>query len=320
MKQVPLGKVFNTTYGNSFSLQRMREGDTAFIARGSSNNGVSAYVSLVDHTSPFKGKKITVALSGSVLEAFYHTYPFYTGYHIKVLTAINELTEKEYLLYCSFIRANKYRYNFGRQANKTLENILIPHLDEVKKIAGKISIPNTPSRLAFLEKAFALNVDHWKIFKYKELFYIERGRGARKNNSLNSGATAFISASESNNGLTGWTNHEAMHKSGVISVVRNGNSVASAFYQEKDFCSTEDVHIFKPKFQINSFIALFLCTLIKKEKYRFNYGRKWGIARMRESEIKLPITKSSEPDWEFMENYIKSLPYSSNLVTSDKIG
>ena len=54
-------------------------------------------------------------------------------------------------------------------------------------------------------------------------------------------------------------------------------------------------------------------TLIRKEKYRFNYGRKWETERMKESLIKLPIDKNGNPDFEFMENYIKSLPYSANL-------
>jgi hypothetical protein len=31
------------------------------------------------------------------------------------------------------------------------------------------------------------------------------------------------------------------------------------------------------------------------------------------AKIKLPATPQGEPDWEFMENYIKSLPYSSSL-------
>ena len=29
--------------------------------------------------------------------------------------------------------------------------------------------------------------------------------------------------------------------------------------------------------------------------------------------IKLPVDKDGKPDWQFMEDYIKSLPYSVNL-------
>ena len=32
--------------------------------------------------------------------------------------------------------------------------------------------------------------------------------------------------------------------------------------------------------------------------------------------IKLPVTPSGEPDWKFMENYIKSLPYSKHIEPS----
>jgi predicted nucleotidyltransferase len=64
---------------------------------------------------------------------------------------------------------------------------------------------------------------------------------------------------------------------------------------------------------MTSNVGLFISTLIKKEKYRFNYGRKWHVDRMRESTIKLPVKIDGTPDWEFMENYIKSLPYSSQL-------
>ena len=34
---------------------------------------------------------------------------------------------------------------------------------------------------------------------------------------------------------------------------------------------------------------------------------------MNETEISLPVDQSGDPDWKFMEDYIKSLPYSKNL-------
>ena len=36
-----------------------------------------------------------------------------------------------------------------------------------------------------------------------------------------------------------------------------------------------------------------------------------------QTRIKLPVTPSGEPDWKFMEDYIKSLPYSKNIEPSD---
>lgn len=42
---------------------------------------------------------------------------------------------------------------------------------------------------------------------------------------------------------------------------------------------------------------MFLITLISLEKYRSNYGRKWGLGRMNDTYIKLPIDKKGNPDW-----------------------
>lgn len=102
-----------------------------------------------------------------------------------------------------------------------------------------------------------------------------------------------------------------MHNGNNISINRNG-SVGDAFYQPKPFCSTEDVHIFNPKFKLNQYIAMFLIALIHKEKLRYSYGRKLD-SRMNKTVMVLPVDSNNEPNWKFMEDYIKSLPYSSNL-------
>ena len=65
---------------------------------------------------------------------------------------------------------------------------------------------------------------------------------------------------------------------------------------------------------------MFLSTILRKEKYRFNYTRKMGTARLEKSQIKLPATPQGEPDWQFMENYIKSLPYTKNLKSVKMVG
>lgn len=73
----------------------------------------------------------------------------------------------------------------------------------------------------------------------------------------------------------------------------------------------------KYKGKLNKYNAMFLTTMIKQEKFRYAYGRKWGINRMETSRIKLPAILDTdgnyEPDWDYMESYIKSLPYGDLL-------
>lgn len=103
-----------------------------------------------------------------------------------------------------------------------------------------------------------------------------------------------------------------MHQGNSITLNRNG-SVGYGHYQEQPFCSNEDVHVFTPiGFDLNVHLAMFFIALFEKERYRYNYGRKWGLERMRESIVRLPVKADSNPDFEYMEQLIKSLPYSSS--------
>ncbi|MCZ9892481.1 restriction endonuclease subunit S [Brachyspira hyodysenteriae] len=91
------------------------------MSRGAKNNGVAARVKLLNNMKLNKSNTISVAVSGSVLEAFLQKEPYYTGYHIFILEPKLELSDIEMLFYCMCIRANKYKYNYGRQANRTLK-------------------------------------------------------------------------------------------------------------------------------------------------------------------------------------------------------
>ena len=54
-------------------------------------------------------------------------------------------------------------------------------------------------------------------------------------------------------------------------------------------------------------------TALPSIKYRFGYGRKWTLEKMKETVLKLPSQEDGTPDFLYMENYIKSLPYSDRI-------
>lgn len=316
MNLVQLDKIFNIRYGNQFDLNKMELGSEDginFVSRSSQNLGVVAKVLRYKDIEPFEDGLITVTLGGSyLLSSFIQQSPFYTAQNVKVLTPKTKMSFAMKLYYCKAIEANRYRYTtHGREANSTLDRLLVPTIEEAQKVLSKNQTPEVNDK-PIKKKREELNLSNWKWFKYDELFDIERGKGPRKMDLDGSGSTPVVTSSDANNGWTDFTDFVATHLGNTIAVNRNG-SVGEAFYQPIPFCSTEDVHIFKPKFNFNLYIAIFLITLIKKEKYRYNYGRKWGIERMKASKIKLPVKGDGNPDWDFMENYIKTLPYSSAI-------
>jgi hypothetical protein len=312
---VPLSEIFNFKNGTSSELINcdVAEHGIPFISRTSENNGVVAHVCELDNLEPLLGNCITVALGGSVLSSFYQPKPFYTSFHIQCLYPKIELNQSEMLFYCAAIEANKYRYSYGRQANKTLKDIRVPAPADIPSSIKHYHPKKTILTNAISAENLKLFTENWESYTFKQLFHVIKGKRLTKQDMLE-GEIRFIGSTEFNNGITTTVaNDENLHEGNLITVAYNG-SVAEAFYQPSPFVASDDINILKPKnFILNQYIAMFLITVISNEKYRFSYGRKWHKEKMESSKLKLPSLSTGEPDWAFMEQFIKSLPYSSNL-------
>lgn len=158
----------------------------------------------------------------------------------------------------------------------------------------------------------SVNFSSWKEFCLGDLFDIRKGKRLTKAN-MTSGSTPFIGAIDSNNGVSTYIGQEPIFEGNTLTVNYDGNGVAEAYYQPVPYWALDSVNVLYPNFKLNPAIAMFLVTIIRQEKFRFNYGRKWHMQRMKESIIKLPAKKNGKPDWEFMENYIQSLPHGTDV-------
>jgi hypothetical protein len=309
-----LDEIFDIWYGVNLELVNCEQSENGipFVSRQSVNNGIAGFVKPID-IEPNPAHSLSIAGSGSVLSTFYHDYEYYSGRDVYIAKPKQNLTKEQMLYYAYLIEDNKYRYNYGRQANKTMKNILVPDVNELPDYVNKMSVSDYQfEEEPIIQRKIKLNTEAWKWFRYDEIFDIRKGKRLTKADMIE-GNTNYIGATDSNNGITAKiANDEQIHDSNKITVSYNG-SIAEAFYQDKPFWATDDVNVLYPKFELNPYIAMFLCTLIYKEKYRFNYGRKWDKEMMQGSKIKLPVTKNNSPDWQFMEDYIKSLPYSNNI-------
>lgn len=333
---VKITDIFDVWYGVNLEVVNCEvvEKDIPFVSRQSVNNGVVCHVKRMIDVTPNPANTLSIAVSGSVLSTFYHDYEYYSGRDVYIAQPKIELSKEEMLYYAYIIEQNKFRYNYGRAANRTFRDIRIPSL---KEIPGYLySFSNT---FSFIKSPLnsdkqILNVIDWKWFRYDEVFDIHKGFYNKKPESHSGANISFIGAIDNNNGVSEYydiQDIEEASKSGdennvplsekifegnCITVSNNG-SVGYAFYQRNPFTCSHDVNplYLHPKWNkvLNPYIAMFLCSLIEKERYRWTYGRKWRPKRMPSSLIKLPVDNEENPDWQFMENYIKSLPYSANL-------
>lgn len=315
MHLTQLNQIFNIVYGNQLDLNKMEldlEGGINFVSRSRENLGVKAKIKKID-IEPFPAGCITVTLGGAyLLSSFIQEAPFYTAQNIKVLTPKQKMSFAEKLYYCRCIEENRVRYvSHGREANRTLDFLLVPSKENIPPWVCKTKTPKIKKE-SLINKKLGLNTKSWQPFYLKNLFKIYSSKDPLVN-TLKEGRTPYIASTEYNNGIIGNVDMRPTNKGNVLTVNRGG-SVGETFYQPTDFLATPvDVRLLKPKFKINKYIGLFFTVIIRKEKYRFSYSRKMGTDRLNNLEIKLPVDKDGQPNWQFMEDYIKSLPYSSNL-------
>lgn len=338
---IKLSELFDITYGTKFDWNKMTEekDGIAFVSRTSKNNGVVGYVERYDDREPYNRGLITVSLGGTyVLSAFVQVKEFYTGQNVAVLSPKNEMDIIQKLFYCYCISKNRYRYSaFGREANKTLKDLLVPDLDEIPNDFTERGIPNFIEKTGTLsESDVELRTELWHEYKYGDLFEIKGGYYNKKPEHIINGDIPFIGATRENNGITELYSEDDLslfHKDGstkeddydnkifkgnCITVLNNGASVGYAFYQEKEFTCSHDINVLYLKNkEMTKAIAMFLIAVIELERYRWNYGRKWRPKRMPDSIIKLPskiVDGKYEPDWEYMERYIYSCNYSMGAL------
>lgn len=129
---VTVSTLFDVKYGVNLELVNLDEcshddnNAIYFVSRTDNNNGVSAIVKMMADVEPNPPHTISVAGGGSVLSSFYQPLPYYSGRDLYFLLPKQEFSVLEMLFYAYCIRLNKYKYNYGRQANRTLKDLLIP--------------------------------------------------------------------------------------------------------------------------------------------------------------------------------------------------
>ena len=288
-------------------MQLVASGDEtiAYVTRSHRNNGVRAWVKRIAGLTPSAAGDISVCLRSRnhALSAFVHSYPFYTTYHVAVLTPRRDMSLQEKLWWCLCIQANRFRFHFGRQANRTIGEIVLP--DEVPDWVGATAIPDYGAA-GWAGANAPVDTSTWAEFRLVDIFEMHVGEHASRR-PLGSGETPLVTASAWNNGINAMVAVEPDWPGGQITVPNNG-SIGAAFYQPRPFTASRDVTILVPKAQLSPAAALFVCTVLRKEGERYNYARKWTIGRMHDSVIRLPVSEGDTPDVASMDALVIALP------------
>lgn len=184
--------------------------------------------------------------------------------------------------------------------------------DYIKSLHYKpISTKNEPHSID-------LNVHHWQEFYVggeNGIFTCSTTPLSIKD-ELTEGNFPLVSRTANNNGIDGYfeVEKDKISKANCITIGAEG---IYSFYQSSEFCTGNKIYTLRHS-RLNKYNAIFVVTILNKENYRYSYGRARILGKLQQERIKLPAiidpkTNKYEPDWQFMENYIKSLPYGDKI-------
>ncbi len=152
-----------------------------------------------------------------------------------------------------------------------------------------------------------LSEKKWAAYPIESLFAVSPGKRLTAAD-MKAGDRPFIGATAENNGVTAFCgNKNASLDRNVLGVNYNG-SIGYAFYHPYECVFSDDVKRFHLKgHEDNVYVLLFMAAAIGKQRGKFGYAYKFNAERMGRTRILVPVTDAGEPDYGYMEQYMKNL-------------
>jgi len=300
--------------GKYYAKDDYQEGEIPLVSSSDQDNGIMAFTDL----EPKFTDGITI---GKVnMSVFYQERPFCVSSDVTVLSSKEKMSKKINLFFVTLLLCERYRFNYGNQIR----------LNDTLKLKVKLPVKNNMPDWDFMEKFIdthikdysyvakpaknfltpKLDAKDWQYYTLGELFTIKKGKRLTTADQSN-GKFPYISSSGINNGMDAFISNGYTDEN-CLSFACYG-TIGEVFYQKQKSWISDNCNVLYLKNKsITGEIALFLTTILKKEKYRFSYGVTAKMSRLQNFKIKLP-TKQNQPDWDFMTNFIQSLPFSSQI-------
>lgn len=302
---------------------------TPYISRSDSMNGVKSFVSSKQKPK-YKidsGNCITIGLDTQTV--FYQPHSFFTGQNIQVLRN-KKLSQDLALFLVETIRKQMVKFNWGGNG-ATLGRLArlkimlpvdengMPDFSYMESTIRELKKAKIIEYRKFLRKELKsihhvdipkLEEKKWEAFSIDTIFKIESGCDIYDKERVD-GTIPYITSSAENNGIKYFiSNMNSTYESNVIAVNRNG-SVGYAFYHKYSALFSNDCRKLKmlncPR--DNEAVSLFMATQIMQQKEKYNYSLKMGTNRLSRQKIMLPIDDDGNPDYLYMEQYIKNIFY-----------
>lgn len=149
----------------------------------------------------------------------------------------------------------------------------------------------------------------WKEFDVIDIFpNIMRGRRLKSDDHIK-GRMPYVSSSAMDNGVDNFVaNSLGVRIFDNCITIANSGSVGSSFYHPYSFVASDHVTSLAND-NFNKYIYLFIATIASRLSEKYSFNREIKDSRLKREKIMLPINDNGEPDYEYMEEYMRSIEY-----------
>lgn len=280
----------------------------------------------------FEGNCICVTNNGSVGYAYYQPIKFTCSHDVNPLYLKNFTLNKNLALFLiSAIEKQRVCFEYSRKwrPKRMIKSKIMLPIDE-KGNPDYVYMTNYISdivrkeldtyekyclkelNLLSYKPIEALNEKKWKSFLLisDELFKIEEVY-TLKSTSITNNFDEYdvVGATSKNNGNVGFLGekyYSLINSGNCICLIKTGEgSVGEAVYKSNNFIASNNISVIRCS-NLNKYNGLFITNQINKQASRYSYGYIRNNERIKMEKIMLPVNECDEPDFSYMEQYVKN--------------
>lgn len=304
-------------------VKKVSDGKIPLITPSNTNNGLIQRISDLSESTLYDANKLTVDMFGN---AYYQDEQFFVTAHGHVNVLIPKFSMNKYIgLFLATSIKSMFRRKYG------FSDMCTQKVLKVEKIILPISSDGTPDWL-FMEdfikskesnvkdaisilssteemKKEVIDTKQWVGFEIGKLFSIKRPI-ARSRMKYEQGNTPFVASGNYNNGIVEYLQpkeNEVLDKGNCITV---SPLDGSSFYQKSDFlgrggAGSAIIILYNDK--LNEYNGLFIAAAIRRSLVKYSYNDQLSSGVIVSEKVYLPVDIYNEPDWVYMENYMRSV-------------
>lgn len=302
------------------------EGKIPLVSSGKENNGIIAFVE-DEKARLWEKNTLTIDMFGKV---FYQESPYFAVSHGRVNILLPKISMTKGCLQfigCAIEKVALQKYAFNEMCTGTKvmkDSIKLPSTHDgapdwvymesyMASLETKVTESLTLLQAAKDAEKKKVDTREWGEFRVGELFDAERGK-VKNIQPLTPGATPIIAAGAYNQGIAGMYAIDSAYKN-RITVSCNGAGCGSTFYHPYEFNVNGDAITLIEKECMSDRAKQFVaCILNATFTRKFSYEEKCSPQKALAEAMRLPIDKTGQPDWTYMEEYMRKVEKKANDV------